>query len=70
VDASVEQGTVHRFPEWLVTVVTEPNHGPCPARRIIWVAWQIAPHDGAALLGKLPRKRVVDPDKPVLNKLL
>ena len=43
VKSHVEHGTVHHLPEWFVTVVTEPNHGPGPARRIIRVAWQIAP---------------------------
>ena len=36
----------------------------------MWIEGDVPPHDGAALLGHLPRKSVVDTDEPIPNELL
>jgi hypothetical protein len=69
VKSRVQHGTVDGALERLVTVVTKPEDGPCPARRIIRIARQIAPQDGAALVGQLTGKGTIDPDKAILNEL-
>ena len=70
VEGRVENRTVYGPLERLVTVVTKPDDGPCPGRRIIRIARQIAPQDGAALVGKLPGKGALNSDKSVVDKLL
>jgi hypothetical protein len=57
------------FPEWLLPVSRESNDGLGPGARVIRIARQIAPHDRAGLVGNLPWKGPVDPDKSVANEL-
>ena len=70
----IEGGMQHRRvdgePEGLIAVPAEPYHGPRPGRGIICFAGQVAPQDGAALVGELPGKGFVDADKTVLDELL
>src|SRR5882757_9077039 len=70
VEGRVENRTVCCPLERLVTVVTKPDDRLCPSCRIVWIAWQIAPEDGAAFVGELPRKGTINSDKSVLNELL
>jgi hypothetical protein len=70
VEGRVENRTVHRAFERLAAIVTKPDHRPRPRRRVVRIAWQIAPHDLAALVGEFTGKGPVEPDKSVLNELL
>jgi hypothetical protein len=49
--------------------VTKPDHRARPRRRVVAIAWQIAPHDFAALVGEFAGKGPVEPDKSFLDKL-
>ena len=52
-----------------VAVVAKPDDGPRPSRRVVRIAWQVAPQARAAIVRQLPGKGPVEPDKSVLNKL-
>src|SRR5207253_10428087 len=47
----------------------KPDHRLRPCRRVVRIAWQVAPQAGAAIVRQLPGKGPVEPDKSVLNKL-
>src|SRR5258707_7613691 len=56
VESRVEGRRVHCLPERLLPVIAEPDHRSRPRFPVIGVASKVAPHDGAAFLGKLPRE--------------
>jgi hypothetical protein len=70
VKSRVEHGAVYRLLERPVTVLAKSDDGPRPGGGIIGLAWQVAPEDGAAFLGKLPGKGSLNFDKPVADKLI
>jgi len=70
VESRMQYRRIHRFPERLLPVITKPDDRPCPAFFVMRIASDIAPKHSAPLIGKLPRKGLVQSDKPVLNKLL
>ncbi len=70
IKSRVKHGTIHRPIERFLIVITKPDDRPCPARRIVRITRQIAPQDGAALVGKLPGKSTINSDKSILNELL
>jgi hypothetical protein len=69
VEGRVENRTVCCPLERLIAVVTKPDDRLCPSCRIVRIAWQIAPEDGAAFVGELPRKGAINSDKSILNEL-
>ena len=66
----VQHGTVYSLLERRIAVVAKPDERLRPGRGIVRIARQVAPHDGATLVGKLPRKGAINPDKSILNELL
>lgn len=70
IECGMENRRVRRRPEWLAAIPGEPDYGPCPCRRIVWVARDVAPHDGAAFRGQFAREGPVDPPEPVLDELI
>ena len=70
VEGCAEQRRIHRFAKRLLSVIAEPDDRPGPGFPVAGVASRVAPEDGAALLGKPAREGVVQPDKPVLDKLV
>src|SRR5450755_711240 len=70
IEGRMERGTVHRALERFVTIIAESDDWPGPGRRIIGIAWQVTPQDGAAFIRKLSRESTFDPDKSVVNELL
>src|SRR5229473_2953500 len=62
-------GLIVPFPGNLPTKAAPSFGAICRAIRIIRIARQIAPKDGAALVGKLPGKGTINPDKAILNEL-
>ena len=70
VEGGMKQRTVDGFPEGFVAVVAEADDWLCPGRRLLGIAGQVVPQNGAALFGKFARKGVIYPDEAVLNELL
>src|SRR2546423_10886107 len=70
IEGCVENRTVDRALERLIAILTKPDHRSCPRRGVVGIAWQIAPHDLAALVGEFAGKGPVEADKSVLNELL
>src|ERR1700704_4870450 len=70
VESRVQRLRVYRRPERFLLVVTESNDRFSPRCRVVGIASGVAPQDGAAHIGKLPRKGPVYSDKSILNELL
>src|SRR5258708_15331121 len=70
IEGGVESMSVRRFPKRFLCIAGQPDHRSGPCRRVVRIKRNIAPHDRATLLSKLPREGAVNPNKPVLNKLL
>src|SRR5215469_1822692 len=70
IESVMEYRPVHRLLKGSPSIAGQPNDGFCPCCRIMWIEGDVPPHDGAALLGHLARKSVVDTDEPIPNELL
>jgi len=70
VESCVEYGAVDSPFERLVMILAEPVNGTRPRSRIIGLARQIAPKDGAARLRELLGKRSLNLDETITDKLL
>src|SRR5262249_8045195 len=70
VESRVEHGRIRSPPERLLPVVAKPDNRPRPCRRIIGIARQVAPQDGATFLRKRTGKGLLDPHEAVLDELL
>src|SRR5215469_12265856 len=70
IESVMEYRPVHRLLKGSPSIAGQPDDGFCPCCRIMGIEGDVPPHDGAALLGHLPRKSAVDTDKPIPNELL
>jgi hypothetical protein len=70
IEGRMQHGRIDRIAERRLPVIAKPDDRRRPASVVIGIAFDVAPKDGAPLIGKLPGKGSIDPDKSVLNKLL
>src|SRR6188474_862901 len=50
IEGGVENGSVRRLSKWPASIPRQPDDRPCPCRRLVRIAREVPPHDGAAVL--------------------
>ena len=69
VEGRMQAWHVSRRDEGRVRVHAEPDHRLAPARRIVGIAAEVAPEDGANLLGECGRESAVEADEAALDEM-